>query len=101
MIARGGVATSGRDYRRWQRDGAWQHHILDPRTGQPAATDVLSATVIAPTAREAEAAAKAALILGSREGLEWLETHPAFAGLLILEDSRMRYSHRLYKYLWS
>ena len=45
----GGVATSGRDYRRWQRHGVWKHHILDPRTSQPADTDILSTTVIAPS----------------------------------------------------
>lgn len=101
MIAQGGVATSGRDYRRWQRDGAWQHHIIDPRTGQPAVTDVLSVTVIAPSAREAEVAAKAALILGSDDGLEWIEARPALAGLLVLEDGRVIYSHRLRMYLWS
>lgn len=95
MISRGGVATSGRDVRRWQRDGAWQHHILDPRSGRPAVTDVLSATVVAPTALEAESAAKVALILGSRDGLAWLEARPELAGLLVLEDGHVIFSRRL------
>ncbi|MEO5951933.1 MAG: FAD:protein FMN transferase, partial [Chloroflexia bacterium] len=66
----GGVATSGRDYRRWRVGEKWQHHILDPRTGEPAETDVLSATVVAPSAIQAEVAAKVALILGSQKGME-------------------------------
>mgnify|MGYP000182779134 FL=1 len=90
-----GVATSGRDVRRWQRNGVWQHHILDPRSGQPAITDVISATVVAPTALEAEIAAKVALILGSRDGLAWLEARPPLAGLLVLEDGRVIPSRRL------
>lgn len=90
-----GVATSGRDVRRWQRNGVWQHHILDPRSGQPAMTNVISATVVAPTALEAEIAAKVALILGSRDGLAWLEARPALAGLLVLEDGRVIHSRRL------
>lgn len=90
-----GVATSGRDVRRWQRNGVWQHHILDPRSRQPAMTDVISATVVAPTALEAEIAAKVALILGSRDGLAWLEARPALAGLLVLEDGRVIRSRRL------
>jgi len=100
LVDRGGVATSGRDYRRWQRDGVWQHHILDPRTGRPAETDVLSATVVAPAAREAEVAAKVALVLGRREGLAWLEARPSLAGLLVLENGRVVYSRRLRNYLW-
>ena len=99
-LTKGGVATSGRDYRRWQRGGAWQHHILDPRTGQPAETDVLSATVLAPSARQAEVAAKVALILGNNEGLKWLEARPSLAGLLVLENGQVVRSRRLKQHLW-
>ena len=101
MIECGGVATSGRDYRRWQRDGVWKHHIIDPRTGMPALTDVLTATVIAPSAVEAEVAAKVALISGSRSGLDWLESNPSLAGMLVLEDGQRLYSQRMSEYLWS
>ena len=101
LIDAGGVATSGRDYRRWRHDGVWQHHILDPRTGRPAETDIVSATVVAQSARAAEVAAKAALILGSRDGLAWLEARPAVAGLLVLDDGRVLRSTRLKHYVWS
>jgi FAD:protein FMN transferase len=94
LLHRGGVATSGRDYRRWRRDGVWQHHILDPRTGRPALTDVLSVTVVAPSARMAEAAAKTVLILGSLEGLTWLDARPALAGLAVLDDGQTIPSRR-------
>ena len=50
----GGVATSGKDYRKWAVDGQINHHIIDPRTQKPAETDVLTATVIAPTTPLAE-----------------------------------------------
>lgn len=95
LLRGGGVATSGRDYRRWRQDGRWQHHLIDPRTGRPAQTDVLSATVVGPSVLAAEAAAKAALILGGRAGLDWLERRPALAGLLVLEDGRVLRSRRL------
>jgi FAD:protein FMN transferase len=98
-IARGAVATSGRDYRRWQRDGVWQHHIIDPRTGEPAKTDVIAATVIAPNAIDAEVAAKMVLILGSRAGLDWLEKQSTLAGLLVLERGYVIHSQRLGHYL--
>lgn len=100
MLERGGVATSGRDYRRWQQGGVERHHIIDPRNGQPAATDVMSATVIAKDALAAEVAAKVAFILGSGAGMQWLERHPNLAGLLVLEDGSALHSSRLAQYLW-
>lgn len=63
------VCTSG-DYER--RSGAG-HHILDPRTGQPAAA-VASATVVAPTAMLADAVATAVFVLGPDEGLTLCDT---------------------------
>ncbi|MEJ2353961.1 MAG: FAD:protein FMN transferase, partial [Anaerolineales bacterium] len=100
-LGRCGVATSGRNYRRWQRGGAWKHHIIDPRTGEPAATDVLSATVIAPTVLEAEVATKVVLILGSREGLAWLGAKPNYAGLVVLEDGQVVHGPAIDPYLIS
>ena len=100
MLWRGGVATSGRDYRRWKKNDAWQHHIIDPRTGRPAMTDILSATVIASSARLAETAAKTTLILGGLDGLRWLEKQPNLAGLVVLEDGTILQSRRWIKYIW-
>jgi FAD:protein FMN transferase len=100
-IERGGVATSGKDYRRWLRDGKWQHHLIDPRTGLPAQTDVLSATVIAPTTVEAEIAAKVIAICGSEEGLAWLEEQPGYAAIIVREDGRAVYSAQMNQYVWS
>ena len=100
-IDRGGVATSGKDYRRWLRDGKWQHHLIDPRTGLPAQTDVLSATVIAPTAYEAEIAAKVIAISGSEEGLAWLDEQPDYAAIIVREDGTAVYSAQMNRYLWS
>jgi thiamine biosynthesis lipoprotein len=94
-----GVASSATDRRRWTQDGQTRHHIIDPRVGLPAQTDVVHATVVAPSAVEAEAAAKSVLIRGSIEGLDWLESHPKLAGLLILESGEMLYSQRIVEFL--
>ncbi len=94
-----GVASSATDRRRWMQGGQVRHHIIDPRTGLPAESDVVSATVVAPTAVEAEAAAKSILIRGSLDGLDWLEANPALAGLLILEDGQILYSQKIMEYL--
>jgi thiamine biosynthesis lipoprotein len=94
-----GVATSGKDRRRWTRNGILQHHIIDPDTSQPADSDLLTVTVIAPNIMEAEAAAKAAFILGSRVGLEWIEARPRFAAMFILDDGQILYSHKMEDFL--
>jgi thiamine biosynthesis lipoprotein len=101
LLGRGGVATSGKDYRRWKQSGIWKHHIIDPRSGLPAETDVLSATIVAPSVMEAEAAAKTVLILGSQAGLEWLEARPVLTGLIVLENGQRLNSRRFQQYLWS
>ena len=98
-LNRCGVATSGRDRRRWSRDGIPRHHIIDPHTGQSAETDVITATIVAPTVMEAEAAAKAVLILGGEEGLKWIESDPVLAGIIILENGHTFYSQRINEYL--
>lgn len=100
LLARGGIATSGRDYRRWQRDGIWYHHLIDPRTLQPATTDVISATVIGRSAADCDVAAKVWLLLGSRAGLRWLEAQPSFAGVVILANGTVVQSSRLTAYRW-
>ena len=99
FLNKNGVATSGKDRRHWMRNGTLQHHIIDPLTGQPAETDLLTVTVIAPDVLQAEAAAKAAFILGSRAGLEWIESHPELAGLLILDNGEVIYSQKMEEYL--
>lgn len=100
MLPGCGVATSGTDYRRWKQGGRWNHHIIDPRSGLPAQTEVVAATVIAPNAMEAEMAAKVALISGGRDGMAWLDQRPQLAGLLILENSEHLYSQRMQSFLW-
>ena len=98
-LGKGGVATSGRDRRNWLQNGVLAHHIIDPRTGLPAETDVLTATVIAQTVMQAEAVAKTLLILGSDNALLWLDTHPEFEALLVLEDGQVLTSENIEKYL--
>ncbi|MCQ4195863.1 FAD:protein FMN transferase [Streptomyces parvulus] len=76
------VATSGSAER-----GA---HVVDPRTGRSAVTDLLSVTVVAPRLTWADCWATAAFAMGSREGLRWLESLPGVEGLLITAGDEVR-----------
>jgi thiamine biosynthesis lipoprotein len=84
LLRDGAVATSGVDARAWSRAA---HHLLDPSTGKPAWSGVVCATALAPTAVEAEALAKAALLAGPDGGAALLSRH---GGALILDDGTVR-----------
>jgi thiamine biosynthesis lipoprotein ApbE len=70
-IRDGGLATSSTAARRWKRGGDVLHHILDPRTGQPAAPVWRTASVAAASCADANTAATAAIIRG-RQAPAWL-----------------------------
>ncbi len=79
----GAVATSGIGRRCWiGPDGQTAHHILDPRTGEPAFTGLVQATALAPTALLAEAYAKAALLAGPEHAARWLP----HGGIVVRDD---------------
>lgn len=80
------VATSAGNRRRWRLGGRWVHHLIDPRTSTSADTDLLQATVFAPSAELAEVLAKTAFILGSRLASRWLAAQPRVAAVLIPRD---------------
>jgi thiamine biosynthesis lipoprotein len=70
-IRDGGLATSSVLGRAWRRGGAWLHHIIDPRTGEPARSCWRTATVAAATCVDANVASTAAVLRGERAA-EWL-----------------------------
>ncbi|HEX6762913.1 MAG TPA: FAD:protein FMN transferase [Gaiellaceae bacterium] len=89
-LTQGGVATSGRDRRRWRRGGKEQHHLIDPRTGAPAETDLLRVTAVGDDAVAAEILAKSLFLAGEREAAD--STVPA---VLVTADGRTRLSRGL------
>jgi thiamine biosynthesis lipoprotein len=81
-LRNGAIATSTIARRNWRQGDTARHHLIDPATGEPAQSDILSATVVAPYCRQAEVGAKVALLLGARASVRFLETS-GLAGLLI------------------
>ena len=83
-VADGGVATSGLSRRVWRRpDGSYSHHLIDPASGRPAWTGLISVTATAPTALEAETIAKSALLAGPSAGRRRL---CRYGGVLVHDD---------------
>lgn len=78
------LMTSGIDFRRWvSSDGTAHHHIIDPRTGRSAETDVVIASVHHADAITAEAYTKAVILAGAAEGLRWVQSQWDAAALVI------------------
>ena len=63
------VVTSGTYERCFQKNGVLMHHILDPRTGLPAVTDAVGATIVCEKSIDAEGFSTTALALGVENGL--------------------------------
>jgi thiamine biosynthesis lipoprotein len=80
------LATSG-DYRNLRVvEGRRRSHVIDPRTGRPLDNRVASASVVAPTCMEADAAATALMVLGPELGMAWVEQRPWLDALLLLRS---------------
>jgi thiamine biosynthesis lipoprotein len=84
-VTRGALATSGTARRRWLQGEIPRHHLVDPRTGEPASHGLLQVTVAAGSCRVAEVAATAAFVGGPRAGVRLLERN-RLAGLLLTEN---------------
>ncbi|ADN03110.1 FAD:protein FMN transferase [Spirochaeta thermophila] len=81
------VVTSGVYERFFIQDGIRYHHLLDPATGYPARTGLLSVTVIHPRGIDADALSTTLFVLGMERGHTYLrERHPEAEALFIGED---------------
>ena len=69
------IATSGITKRKGVTDGRAWHHLIDPRSGQPAETDILTATVCGASATEADVFAKCLVLLGSEKAQDFAAEH--------------------------
>ena len=80
-IHRGGLTTSTTTVRTWQRGTGTAHHIVDPRTGEPATGPWRTVTVAAGSALAANTASTAAIVKGDA-ALDWLAARGAAARLV-------------------
>ena len=80
------LATSGAAVQFFRHNGKRYGHILDPRTGWPA-EGVFSATVVAPTAAEADALATAFYVLGIDRTAAYCEQHPGVGAVITYPSS--------------
>lgn len=82
-----GVVTSGNYRKFYIRDGRKYAHTIDPRSGYPVQHNLLSATVIAPTATEADAIATWLMVIGFEEARQKVLSDENLEACLICSDT--------------
>lgn len=87
------AVTSG-GYQRYfeAEDGTVYRHILDPRTGRPADSDLLSVTIISDDGTAADAYSTALYVMGEQEAVSFWRAHGGFELILITTDGRLLYT---------
>lgn len=80
------LVTSGGYERFLEVDGKRYHHILDPDTGYPTESDLLSTTIVAGASIDADALSTSTFILGREKALHLLEDLPGTEAILIDKD---------------
>lgn len=75
------------------------HHILDPFTGRPAESGVLSATIVTEQSGWADALSTSCLLLGETRAIAMIENLDDTEAFLVLEDGRTIQSSGFAKYL--
>jgi thiamine biosynthesis lipoprotein len=80
------IVTSGGYERYFEENGQLYHHILDPATGYPADSGLLSTTIVCADATLADALSTACFILGEEAGLALIDSLHDVEALFVAED---------------
>lgn len=83
------VVTSGLYERYFEQDGTRYYHILDPKTGYPAKTDLDSSSIVCKQSIDGDAYATVLFLLGREEALVFLEKHDALEGILVDNEGKI------------
>ena len=89
------VVTSGGYERYFEQDGVRYWHILDPATGQPARTGLLSVTVVGPSGTVCDALSTALFVMGQERAADYWLAREDFDFLLLHEDGSVTCSEGL------
>ncbi|MDR2931520.1 MAG: FAD:protein FMN transferase [Oscillospiraceae bacterium] len=90
QVSDAAVVTSGPYERYFEQDGALFHHILDPDTGYPAQSGLLSVTIVCDSAMQADALSTACFVMGAEKGLGFLSGIEGAEAVFVLDDFSVR-----------
>lgn len=81
-----GVVTSGNYRKFYIRDGRKYAHTIDPKTGYPVTHTLLSATIIARSAAEADALATYCMVIGTEKAKAFIQSRQDLEGCLVYDE---------------
>ena len=84
-ILDGAVCTSSVRAKSWENDGEAMHHIINPFTGAPSGSSIVSATVVAGEAWMAEALCKAVIMTEPLDAIAYCQSHGVEAIIVDIE----------------
>lgn len=97
-VADKAVITSGNYEKYFEENGKRYHHILDPYTGAPSASDVVSTTIIADKGIDCDALSTATFLLGADKGMELINSLDGIEAVFIRSDGTMTASDHMDAY---
>jgi FAD:protein FMN transferase len=83
------VSAAGDDQRYFEKDGQRYHHILDPKTGYPAKSDLMSVTLVTDSSLDSDAFDTAVFILGLEKGKELLRQYGNMEAIFVTTDKKI------------
>lgn len=86
------VVSSGIYERFFEKDGEFYHHILNPKTGYPYDSSLISVTIISDESVDGDGLSTTCFALGLEKGMELINSLPDVQAVFITEDYEMHYS---------
>lgn len=83
------IVTSGNYERYFEKDGQRFHHILDPKTGYPSQSKIISATIISDNSIDGDGLSTGVYILGIDKALKIIEGIDGIEAIFITEDKKV------------
>ncbi|HTY64678.1 MAG TPA: FAD:protein FMN transferase [Acidobacteriota bacterium] len=83
------VVTSGIYERAFTRDDTLYHHILDPKTGFPATSDLLSASIVSKRSLDADGYSTALIIMGLDKALDFVASNEDLEAVFITKEGEV------------
>lgn len=85
------VITSGGYERFFEEDGITYHHIIDPKTGYPADSGLISASIISADGTLADGLSTSLFIMGLEDASAYWKAHSSEFDMILMTDDRELY----------
>lgn len=83
------IVTSGYYEKYFEKDGECFHHIIDPKTGYPSDSIIVSATIVSDKSIDGDGLSTGIYILGVDKGIEIINNKEEIEGVIITENKKI------------